>query len=92
MFEALQDEEGHLPLENAKERLVVDNHPRVRLMQVPRETVQADFEFSFNFIVGDKGYLDLQDFLEFHRNMYWVTPREHLTNFLNTCYEIWGFK
>ena len=31
---------------------------------------------------GDKGYFELNDFLELHRNMYYVQPKENITNYL----------
>lgn len=52
-------------------------------MQKSYDDVEKELEFSINFVCGDKGYLDLNDFLEFHRNIYWVTPKENLTNFIN---------
>jgi hypothetical protein len=32
---------------------------------------------------GEKGYLDLNDFVEMQRNMYYVQPKENISNFYN---------
>lgn len=57
-------------------------------MLKPVDLVQNELEFSLKFVAGDKGYLDINDFMEFHRNMYWVQPKENLTNFLNVIFSI----
>ncbi len=51
-----------------------------------RENIKGDLEFSLRFASGDKGYLTLNDFLEFHNNMYWVQSKENLSNFYNVRY------
>ena len=61
----------------------VENHPRVKLMMKSREAIRSELEFSILFVSGDKGYLDVNDFVELHRNMYWVTPKENFTNFVS---------
>jgi hypothetical protein len=52
-------------------------------MHKPFDDAQRELNLSITFVGGDKGYLDLNDFLEFHRNIYYVQPKENITNFLN---------
>jgi hypothetical protein len=52
-------------------------------MHKPFDETQRDLNLSISFVSGDKDYVDLNDFLEFHRNIYFVTPKENITNFLN---------
>ena len=47
------------------------------------DTIKDEVEYSINFTLGDKSAFDENDFLEFHRNMYWVQPKEQISNFLN---------
>jgi hypothetical protein len=47
------------------------------------DDTQKDLSLSISFVTGEKGYLDLNDFVEFHRNIYFVQPKENITNFLN---------
>jgi hypothetical protein len=47
------------------------------------ETVKNEIEYSINFTIGEKSSFDENDFLEFHRNLYWVQPKENISNFLN---------
>jgi hypothetical protein len=57
--------------------------PRFKLMLKTFETVKNEVEYSIKFTLGDKNAFDENDFLEFHRNMYWVQPKEQISNFLN---------
>jgi hypothetical protein len=47
------------------------------------DEVQKELNLSLTFVGGDKEFLDLNEFLEFHRNIYYVQPKENITNFLN---------
>ena len=57
--------------------------PRFKLMLKNLDTIKDEVEYSINFTLGDKSAFDENDFLEFHRNMYWVQPKEQISNFLN---------
>ena len=61
-------------------------------MLKPREEVEEEIEFSLRFVSGDKGYVNFNDFLEFHRNIYWVQPKENNTHYLSMIKQLWGFK
>jgi hypothetical protein len=52
-------------------------------MHRPLDETQRDLNLSVSFVSGDKEYLELNDFLEFHRNIYYVQPQENLENFIN---------
>lgn len=90
IFETIHDPTTNTILvDNLKKNMKVENHPRVKLMMKSREAVRSELEFSILFVSGDKGYLDVNDFVELHRNMYWVTPKENFTNFNITISNIW---
>ena len=55
-------------------------------MQKSYEDAERDLDISIKFISGEKRYLDLNDFIELHRNFYYVQPKENLTNFMNVKY------
>lgn len=52
------------------------------------EDIANDLDFSLRFFGGDKGALDVNDFVEMHRNMYYIQPKENITNFHNVSKEI----
>lgn len=90
IFDTIRDGNETISVDALKKLIKVENHPRVKLMLKDRDTVRSEFEFSISFVSGDKEYLDINDFLELHRNMYWVIPKEELTNYNNTISRIWG--
>ena len=92
IFQNLQDGNETVSVEALKKNLRIDSHPSVRLMVKSPETILNEFEFSILFVSGDKGYLDINEFLELHRNMYWVQPKENLTNYLNMVLSFWNQK
>jgi Ca2+-binding EF-hand superfamily protein len=90
IFELIKEQNNTISVETLKKIIKVENHPRVKLMMKSRDAVRNELEFSILFVSGDKGYLYVNDFVELHRNMYWVTPKEDLTNFNNTISRLWG--
>jgi len=46
------------------------------------DQVRSEIEYSISFTIGEKNSFNENDFLEFHRNMYWVQPKENISNFL----------
>jgi len=52
----------------------------------------SELEFSLQFVCdGKKGFLEINEFLEFHYNMYWVQPKENLTQFYKLICDLWNF-
>ena len=54
--------------------------------------VQQELDISIQFIIGDKQAMDQNEFLELHKNMYWVTPRENITYFIKMIPDLWGLQ
>ncbi len=79
-----------ITVEELKKKFIIENHPRVKLMIKNSEAVSNEFDFSILFVSGDKGYLLLDDFLELHRNIYWVTPRENISNYVKMVNQLWA--
>jgi Ca2+-binding EF-hand superfamily protein len=92
IFDSLQEGDGKVSVETLKKALRLDNHYRTKLMLKSKETIASEMEIAILFVSGNKGYLDSNDFLEMHRNMYWVQPKENLNNYLNMVKAIWGYK
>ena len=90
IFQKLTGGGPTIPIDVLKQRLKIEEHPRVRLMIKKPEAIATEFEFSALFVSGDKGYLEQEDFLELHRNIYWVTPREGISNFQNMIKLLWN--
>jgi hypothetical protein len=52
-------------------------------MEKTYEDAQRDLDISIRFVCGEKDCIELNDFIELHRNIYYVQPKENLTNFMN---------
>ena len=52
-------------------------------MQKTYEEAEKELDISIRFVCGEKGYMELNEFIELHRNIYYVQPKENLTNFMN---------
>lgn len=90
IFAKIKDPNGSITLENLKSHFNVEMHPRVKLMKKEVPLVQNEFEISFKFILGDKTVMTEDDFLELHKNMFWVTPKENTTYFFRMLPGLWG--
>ncbi len=92
IFDYIKDREESISIDALKQKFCANYHPRVKLMLKDKNTINNEFEFSILFVSGEKGYLDIGEFIELHRNMYWVTPKENITNFKSMINEVWGYK
>jgi Ca2+-binding EF-hand superfamily protein len=92
VFDLIQDGNGVISVQNLKNRVKIDHHHRVKLMLKDQEMIKSELNISINFVAGDKDVIDVNEFLEMHRNMYWVTPRENITYLFNMVPELWGCK
>jgi hypothetical protein len=52
-------------------------------MQKSYEDAQNEIDIAIRFVCGEKGYMDMNEFIELHRNYYYVQPKENLTNYMN---------
>lgn len=82
----------YVSIETLRKSLRFDQHPNVKLMVKTPEMIAKEFEFAIMFVAGDKNSLSIDDFLELHRNMYWVQPKENLNNYINMINALWGMK
>ena len=82
----------YVSIETLRKSLRVDQHPNVKLMIKTPENIAKEFDFAIMFVAGDKDSLSIDDFLEMHKNMYWVQPKENLNNYINMINALWGMK
>jgi hypothetical protein len=61
-------------------------------MQKPIDDVRSELEFSLDFVAGGQAEIDFNTFYEFHKNIYYVQPKENLTHFVSTITKLWGYK
>lgn len=92
IFDSIQEGNNTVSLETFKKVINLDKFPRVKLMQKSKEQVLSEIDFSLLFVAGEKGCLEVNDFIDFHRNIYWVQPRENLTNFYKMVCDLWRYK
>lgn len=71
-----------ISLEIIRNRLKYEMFPRYKLMLKTLEEVKNEIEYSISFTIGNKQSFDENDFLEFHKNIYWVQPKENMSNYL----------
>ena len=89
IFNKIKDSENEISLNNLYAKFNPERHPRVLTMEKEVPTVQNEFNIAVQFVVGDKNSINLDEFLELHRNMFWVNPKENTTYFYNMLNEIW---
>lgn len=78
--------------EDLKKRIIVEKDDRVKLMQKSVDQVYSDWSFSIDFVAKENGEIGIDEFLMLHSYMYYVQPKENLTNFLRKIFDVWGVK
>jgi len=82
VFHYVKGNGSGIPVDVFRSKIKYDSFPRFKLMLKTLDQVKSEVEYSISFTIGEKNSFDENDFLEFHRNMYWVQPKENISNFL----------
>ena len=88
IFQYVKGNNSDIPVEVFRSKIRCDFSPRFRLMLKTLDDIKNEIEYSISFTIGEKQSFDENDFLEFHRNMYWVQPKENISNFLKVFFLI----
>lgn len=89
VFEQIKDSENSVSVCKLKSIFNPEEHPRVKLMLKEVPQVLNEFDVAVKFVVGEKDVMTKEEFLELHKNMYWVTPKENMTYFNRIIPAIW---
>lgn len=82
IYQHVKGNSSEISIDMFRNKFRYDLFPRFKLMLKTLDQVKSEIEYSIRFTVGEKNGFDENDFLEFHRNMYWVQPKENISNFL----------
>jgi len=82
VYQHVKGNDSEILVDVFRSRIRYDMFPRYKLMLKTLDQIKSEVEYSITFTVGEKNCFDENDFLEFHRNMYWVQPKENISNFL----------
>lgn len=69
-----------IPVDELKQRANLESNFRVKVMLKSVENFQKDLNLSIDY-VNRFGEIDLETFVELHRNMLTVQPKANLSNF-----------
>jgi len=73
-----------IPVDVFRSKIKYDSFPRFKLMLKTLDQVASEVGYSISFTIGDKNSFDENNFLEFHRNMYWVQLKENISIFFKS--------
>ena len=90
IFDLIKDSDDCVSLDTLVAKFNPEKHPRVKLMLKEVPQVQNEFDVAVKFILGDKKIATRQDFIDLHKNMFWVNPRENTVYFYRMIAGIWG--
>ncbi|MCQ2820621.1 MAG: hypothetical protein MJ252_25425 [archaeon] len=89
VFEKIKDSEDGISIATLYEKFDPEKHPRVLLMLKEVPQVKNEFDVAIKFVLGDKTVMNKEDFIELHRNMFWVNPKENTVYFYRMIPGIW---
>ncbi len=89
IFDKIKDQEDGISVSTLYAKFDPERHPRVLLMLKEVPQVQNEFDVAIKFVLGDKTVMTKKEFIELHRNMFWVNPKENTVYFYRMIPGIW---
>ena len=91
-FEIIKGENESINVDYLKSIINIKKHPLVKIFHKSEDYAQRKLDLAIKFVLMDKPYMDLADFIEIHKNMFYTMPKENVNYFIKFLPEIWGIK
>ena len=91
-FEVIKGENETISPEYLWSIIDIKKHPLVKIFHKKEEYAQRKLDLAIKFVIMDKPFIDLSDFIEIHKNMFYTMPKENVNYFIKYLPELWGIK
>ena len=90
VFSLLKNENNVIPIETLYNKLLLRNHPLVKVYKQTEEYAKAKFDNEIKFLIGEKTELTYEEFLQFHKNMVYVMPDKFIGYWIQLIPGVFG--
>ena len=75
-FETIKGENETINVDYLKSIIDIKKHPLVKIFHKSEDYAQRKLDLAIKFVLMDKPFVDLADFIEIHKNMFYTMPNQ----------------
>ena len=92
IFDKLSGNQEAMDVEELLQHLHENEYPQLELMNKNVNVAKENILRGFHEIIGDNKIINKQEFIDFHKNIYWVIPQFRIKEFKNKINLLWGIR
>ena len=92
IFEKLSGNQEAMDVEELLQHLNENDYPQIDLMNKNLKIVKENILKGFYEIIGDNKIITKEQFIDFHKNIYWVVPCYKMKEFKTKLHLMWGIR
>ena len=92
IFDKLSGNQEAMDVEELLQHLNENEYPQLELMNKNVNVAKENILRGFHEIIGDNKIINKQEFIDFHKNIYWVIPQFRIKEFKNKINLLWGIR
>ena len=92
IFDKLSGSQPAMDVEELLQHLNENEYPQSELMNKNLKIVRENILKGFHEIIGDNKIINKEQFIDFHKNIFWVIPDYKIKEFKNRLNLMWGIR
>ena len=92
IFDKLSGNQQAMDVEELLQHLNENDYPQIDLMNKNLKIVKENILKGFYEIIGDNKIITKEQFIDFHKNIYWVVPSYKVKEFKTKLHLMWGIR
>ena len=92
IFDKLSGNQQAMDVEELLQHLNENEYPQIELMDKNLKIVRENILKGFHEIIGDNKIINKEQFIDFHKNIFWVIPDYKIKEFKNRLNLMWGIR
>ena len=90
MFYFVSENQESVSIEKLLKNIRPENHPQISIMKNDPCIAEENLKFAIEFVAGDKPEITRDEFIQLHKNIYWILPEENYELFKYKIPKLWG--
>jgi hypothetical protein len=90
MFYFISGNQESVSVEKLLEKIRPENHPQISIMKNDPAIAEENLKYAIEFATGNKPEITKDEFIQLHKNIYWILPEENYELFKYKIPKLWG--
>ena len=92
IFDKVSGNQQAMDVEELLQHLNESNYPQIHLMKNNVNVTRENILNGFHEIIGDNKIINKEQFIDFHKNIFWVLPDYKIKEFKGKLHLMWGIR